>query len=193
MAEHDKHKRLTLSQCRRAIVMRHAGHSVASIAAAVGCSARTVSRLCSRFGVRRADFRKEAIERARADLLNDSTFTDALKSDLRALALDTAAQARALRDKISVTLEHIQPSDLESAAVASRALAALATSLKVTADTLKSLEVATVSAEELPELTVAVMDQAEIDEVKRENMGDDYDGEEMGGDALAELFDDDDG
>jgi transposase-like protein len=192
MAEHDKHKRLTLSQCRRVIVMRHAGHSVASIAAAVGCSARTVSRLCSRYGVVRADFRRAAIEKAKAELLDDGKFTEALKADLRALALDTAAQARALRGKISVTLEHIEPCDLETAAVASRALAALSTSLKVTADTLRGLELAATESEELPTLSVAVMDQAEIDEVKRENM-EGNEGEEMDGDALAELFDDDDG
>jgi AraC-like DNA-binding protein len=182
------HKRLTLSEVKRVLVLRHAGYSIATIAATVGCSARTVSRICQRFGVVRSDFRKEAIERAKADLLNDAAFVDTIKTELRALALDTTHQIRAIRERIGTTLEVIEADNLESGAVAARALAALSTSLRLSVDTLKSIDTSAQGAEELPQLVIGVMGAEEIEAAKAANR-EGNEGGELDDEEIAELFD----
>jgi hypothetical protein len=178
-------KRLTLSQYRRIATLRAAGYT----SAAIGCDISTVQRFCRRHAIAKGAFRREVIEKARAELLDDAAFVDMLKTELRALSLDTLTQVRKLRDRIAVTMEHVEPRDLETAGVSARALAAISTSLKVSADTLKGLEGGVREAEELPQLVVGVMDDAEIEAVRKSNLGENADGfGEMDAEAMAELF-----
>jgi hypothetical protein len=182
-------KHLAFSDFRRIAELRGAGYSAASIAAKIGCNVSTVQRFCRRNAIAKGIFRREAIERTIADLMDDPAYVAELQAHVRALNLDTVQQVRSIREKSAAILEAIKEDDTVAAA---RALAAVSTSVRLSCDVLKSIETTATGVEPLPSLTVGVMSDEEIEEVKRANReGNDSEADDLDGDALAELFGDD--
>lgn len=127
-------RRITLSTVRRIATLRAAGYSIASIAERVGVSARTVARVCQRFDLRKSDFRAEAIEQARQELLRNADSIELIKAELSALLMDDIAQSRRIRDRMTEAAEHLVAHDLETATQVMRASSAMATALKLLRD-----------------------------------------------------------
>jgi hypothetical protein len=185
-------KHLALSDFRRIAELRGAGYSAASIAAKIGCNVSTVQRFCRRNAIAKGVFRREAIERTIAELRDDDAFVSELKDGLRIIALDSVAQTISLRNRIASTLENIESKDLESAALASRALAACATAIRVSADAVRGLDGAVNESEPLPEICIGVMTDAEVEQVRKANHAGNDEADDLDGEALAELFGDGD-
>jgi AraC-like DNA-binding protein len=160
-------KRATLSTVRQIATLRAAGYSISTIAERIGMSARTVARICAKFDIRKSDFRREAIETARRELLRDAGSVEYFKSELAALVLDDIAQARRLRDKIANTAEYLEPTDIDTAVQAARAISALATSLKMLRDLDLRKLVEQHDDDNPPELVIRSMTLEEIEKERK--------------------------
>lgn len=176
---------------KRIIALREAGFTIGVIAQKVGVSPRSIDRVCREFGAKKGRLSREAVEKAKADLLNDSDFVNEIKLGLRIIALDSIAQVISLRNRVASTLDSINSHDLESAALAARSLAALATAIRVSSDSVRALDGAVKESEELPEIKIGVMSEAEIERIRRKNFGENYD--DIAGDekSLDDLLNDD--
>jgi hypothetical protein len=183
-------ERLNLTRIKRIIAYRDAGYSASVIASRVGCHPRTVFRICQRFAIGKRKMTAEAVERARSELTNDDAFVAELKGGLRVIALDSIAQTISLRNRIASTLENIESRDLETAALAARALAACATAIRVSADAVRGLEATTSENEPPPEIVIGVMTDDEVEQVRKANHAGNDEADDLDGEALAELFGD---
>ena len=164
--------RIPLSGIRRIAVLRASGYSIASIAADVGVSSRTVARVCQRHDIGRSDFRAEAVAQAKVDLLRDSESSAWIKAQLASLLVDDFDSAKRLRDLITKTADVIDGNindrtDLNDGATAARAVAALATSLKNMADLRRSILPPPGDKDSLPELVICEMTADEIKSARR--------------------------
>ncbi|MDD5462594.1 MAG: hypothetical protein PHG00_13330 [Methylococcales bacterium] len=161
---------------KKAITLRLAGYSLASIAFKTGLSASTLYRQFSKLKVKSGSISAAALDEARNELLNDAGFVNDLKHTIAASIVDDIMVAKRTREAIVLTLDELI--DEQSAIKASladlslraRALAALATSLSVTQVVQrKALNVDAESyqqVQELPTLTIRKMSDDDVAEIQ---------------------------
>jgi AcrR family transcriptional regulator len=122
-------------QIEQATLLRLAGYTLPAIAEKVGLSGSTLYRHFSKNGIKKGAIKQEAIDAAHKELLGTINGTRQLRTELAALIQSDIALTHQLRDRAMLVLSQLDPGSLGEAALAARALAATATALKVTSDT----------------------------------------------------------
>jgi len=115
-----------------AVAMRAAGYTVPVISKKTGISQTTLNRKLRE--VKRGSAKQELIERYKKELIDSLSSSDSVKAHVASLIHDDLALTQLLREKAGETIEAI---DTKNPALAARALAACATTLKVSSDTVR--------------------------------------------------------
>jgi len=128
-------KATTPAEIAKIKAMREAGFTLASIAEESGLSVRQISRYVRETpkGKATAAMVEKETERLLSTLADDKNIKRLISSQL----IDDLTHAEAIRTKaLEVMQEHLNPTDIEEAALCMRALAAYSTVLKNTSDIL---------------------------------------------------------
>lgn len=157
-----------------ALSLREAGFSALAISERTGVSVRTLYRWFSEHSVTKGTIKSELLEQAKAELLSYVKNDDAVRHEVARLIVDDLAHANALKQKMLEALELLKPSNIHEAALALRAAASYATSLKALSDTVRAslkLEnsIPNHDPQELPELTIRELTTQEIDSIVNDN------------------------
>jgi hypothetical protein len=161
---------------KRAVILRESGYTLASIVDKTGLSASTLYREFKKLDVIRGSLSKDTLRSARQKLLEDSGLVGDLKQKIAAQVNDDLILAQQIREGLTLSIEELINDASTPASLKARAYAALATSVKLTSDLQRralSLDDNSVSAQEIPSLTITKMTPAEIKAVQSLNNGDD--------------------
>lgn len=176
-------KHATPDQGAQAVILREAGYTLPAIAQRLEISLSTVQRLLKKHKAVAGATTQALIEKAREEMLNSAFSLESVQQTAAALVLDDLALSQQIRQKLFSALNLLEPDN----PIVFRALAASATSLKLTQDVgrralpLDKLEQAQ-SIEELPELQIHVMTPWDVEEMRAQQRLDDA---ELRGDAEA--------
>lgn len=160
-------KQTTPDQGAQAVILREAGYTLSAIAERLDISLSTVQRLMKKHKAVAGATTQALIEKAREELLASVFSLDSVQQTAASLALDDLAIGQQIRRKLSSAVEELDPSN----PIVFRALAASATTLKLTQDVsrralpLDKLEQAQ-SVEELPELQIHIMSGMDVEEMR---------------------------
>lgn len=174
-------KHATPDQGAQAVILREAGYTLPAIAQRLEISLSTVQRLLKKHKAVAGATTQALIEKAREEMLASAFSLESVQQTAASLVLDDLAIGQQIRRKLSSALEEL---DLSSP-IAFRALAASATTLKLTQDVsrralpLDKLEQAQ-AVEELPELQIHVMTPWDVEEMRAQQRLDEA---ELRGDA----------
>jgi len=161
--------RLAPEQQQAALAMRAAGYSVAVIAERINVSVSTLKRLFKRCGVKKGSVSEELIEKATEELLQDAEAVQTVKREAAALMMDDLALSKRLRQAMAEAADKLVATDTTQALQVMRAVSSAAVALKSTSETLRKslgLDKEDSAVDELPELTIRVMTNDEIEAVK---------------------------
>jgi len=159
----------TPEQIKQCVLLREAGYSVAAISDKTGISPSTVTRHLKKHGIGKGSLSSEAIDTARAELIEDGTLVDKIKAEVISILLDDTAQFKALRSASATILESLINDTEMDAALKSRALSALSTSLLTQQSLIhKTLQIDKYFADQdidgdLPSLEIRRMTSTEVD------------------------------
>lgn len=161
----------------KAMTMRLAGASMASISESTGLSVSTLYRNFKKQDISRGEISQAALQSARERLIKDATFIDNIKLMIAASINDDLALSRQIRDVTALSLEKITYDNKMSPIEMARSLAALSTTMKLTQEIQRrALNIDkdnpfSVTAD-LPTLTVRRMTDEEIRLIQDELNGD---------------------
>lgn len=158
--------RKTPDQAAQVVVLREAGYTLPAIASRLDISLSTTQRLLRKHPTIAGAATKAVITKAREELLHKAFALEEIQLIAATLVHDDLALCRLIRDKLGQALESL---DLTSAnaPLACRALAASATTLKLTQEVgrralpLEKLNQA-LEVDELPELVIRVMTEDDV-------------------------------
>lgn len=125
----------TPDQLAQATLLRAAGWPLPTIADRVGLSVSTLYRHFRKHGVKKGSIKRELIDRAQKELLDTIDENAPLHQALAALIQSDISITHQLRERLAITVEQLNPTNLGEAVLAARAGAAVATALKTTSDT----------------------------------------------------------
>lgn len=174
-------KHATPDQGAQAVILREAGYTLPAIAQRLEISLSTVQRLLKKHKAVAGATTQALIEKAREEMLASAFSLESVQQTAASLVLDDLAIGQQIRRKLSSALEELDLSN----PIAFRALAASATTLKLTQDVgrralpLDKLEQAQ-AIEELPELQIHVMTPWDVEEMRAQQRLDEA---ELRGDA----------
>ena len=160
-------KKATPDQSTQAVILREAGYTLPAIATRLELSISTVQRILKNNKAVAGAFTQALIERAREEMLNVAYGLEQVQRTAAALVLDDLAISQQIRLKLSNAVDQLDPNDPG----ALRALAASATTLKLTQDVtrralpLEKLNQA-LAFEELPELKIHIMTDSDVAEMR---------------------------
>lgn len=123
---------LTPAETKQILIMRAAGHSIASIAETVGVSATAIKSTVKAHKITKGSAMAELINAAQEKLKSDYSLTDLLKQSIAGMVADDLAIVKRLRENILLTLERLEECSETTPTGRARTLASLATSLTVT-------------------------------------------------------------
>lgn len=154
------------------LAMIAAGYSLAAVSSQFSLSYHTVRGIQKRAGIKSGEIKKQVILKYQ-NALKDSLASDFIRDKASALLMDDLALSSKLRSKLHALLDNLPdaPKDMKEAVLIARSVSAIATSLKLSNDTLRAsfkLGEEPELNDELPELIVREMLQEEIDEIKAE-------------------------
>lgn len=154
-----------------AIARYEAGYTALSISEELGVPVPTLKGWFSKSGAKSGSSKKELLEQARQGLALALT-KEVTDKKLAALIAEDEVLSALIRQRLVVALDHLEPTDNESAALALRAIVAASTAVKNTSDAQR--QVLTVKAEErasneLPQLIVKGLARQEIDGINEAN------------------------
>ncbi|RJG12601.1 helix-turn-helix domain-containing protein [Pseudomonas cavernicola] len=158
--------RKTPDQSAQAVILREAGYTLPAIADRLNISLSTTQRLLKRHGAVAGAATQALIEKAREDLLHNAFALDAVQQTAASLVLDDLSLNRLMRNKLAQAVEALEVTP-DNAPIVCRALAACATTLKLTQQVgrqalpLDKLEQA-LTVEELPELQIHIMTDHDV-------------------------------
>ena len=176
-------KQATPDQGAQAVILREAGYTLSAIAERLGISLSTIQRLLKKHKAVAGATTQALIEKTREEMLTSAFSLESVQQTAAALVLDDLAIAQQIRRKLSNALEELDSSN----PIVFRALAASATTLKLTQDVgrralpLDKLEQAQ-AVEELPELQIHIMSGMDVEEMRAQQRLEEA---EMNGDAEA--------
>lgn len=162
-------KKATPDQSTQVVILREAGYTLPAIASRLDLSISTVQRIIKTNKAVAGASTQALIERAREDMLNAAYALEQVQRTAAALVLDDLAISYQIRAKLSDSVDQIDPTDPG----ALRALAASATTLKLTQDVtrralpLEKLNMA-LDIEELPELQIHIMSEYDVARMRAE-------------------------
>lgn len=154
-----------------ALALREAGYTVLAISQRLGISIRTLQRHFAAAGTRKGALKDEVLQRAKSELMARITSDEAIKEEAARLVADDLAHSLHLRDIILAASEQMKATTLDEAALVMRAAAAYSTAIKNTSDIIRRslrVEQRDDTGDELPELVVRELTQAEIENMRRE-------------------------
>jgi len=158
----------TPAEINKAIVLREAGYSLASIASKTNISTATLARHFKKHGIGKGALSDSAINAAKEELISDG-FTESLKKEITAAILDDLAHFKALREAIAVNLEELaNDTDLPSHYRA-RGIAALCTSVGLSQTLIRKtlqLDDQEIEQGELPELVISELTAEDIKDLQ---------------------------
>ncbi|EPN6727946.1 hypothetical protein CMV24_18490 [Pseudomonas plecoglossicida] len=160
-------KQKTPDQAVQAVILREAGWTVTAIAQRMSISVSTTQRLLKKHNAVAGAGAQALIEKAREELLTTAFSLDAVQQTAASLVADELALNQQIRTKLANALEVLDPTN----PIVFRSLAAASTALKLTQDVtrralpLEKLNQA-LDIEELPELKIHIMDDADVAEMR---------------------------
>ncbi|MBF8651537.1 hypothetical protein IRZ81_12085 [Pseudomonas putida] len=160
-------KKKTPDQTAQAVILREAGFTIPAIASRLNISISTAQRILKANKVVPGASTQALIERAREELLTAAFSLDAVQQTAASLVVEELALNQQIRTKLASALEILDPAD----PIVFRGLAAASTALKLTQDVtrralpLEKLNQA-LDIEELPELKIHIMDDADVAEMR---------------------------
>ncbi|MCU7217786.1 MULTISPECIES: helix-turn-helix domain-containing protein [Pseudomonas] len=160
-------KQKTPDQAAQAVILREAGWTVTAIAQRMSISVSTTQRLLKKHNAVAGAGTQALIEKAREELLTTAFSLDAVQQTAASLVADELALNQQIRTKLANALEVLDPTN----PIVFRSLAAASTALKLTQDVtrralpLEKLNQA-LDIEELPELKIHIMDDADVAEMR---------------------------
>jgi len=160
-------KQTTPDQTAQAVVLREAGYTLPAIAAQLNISISTAQRLLKKHHVVVGAATKKLIDEARESMLSAAFALDSVQQQAASLILDDLALSNQIRVKLAAALDVLDVAD----PIAFRALAASATTLKLTQDVgRRSLPLEKVNQsmeiDELPELRIQIMTDRDVAEMR---------------------------
>ncbi len=164
-------KHITPTQKTEALTLRSAGYTLTTISDMTGISVSTLKRLFSEHGVSKGRLKQDVIDKARDALLSDTNAIDTIKQEVATLTRDDIAQVKRLREAMAIATEQLTASDTAEALQVMRAVSAGAVALKSTSETLRKTLGMDKEGDfdvELPELTISIMTDSEIEAVKEQ-------------------------
>lgn len=164
-------KHLSPHQKTEALTLRAAGYTYTVISDRTGISVSSLKRLFKDHDVTKGKMRKDAIEQATKELINDANAIEFIKREVASLILDDVAIAKRIRQVISEAADKLIASDTTQALQVMRAASSASVALKSTSETLrKSLGIDKHDpvGDELPELKISIMTDQEIESVKEQ-------------------------
>lgn len=162
-------KKATPDQSTQAVILREAGYTLPAIASRLELSISTVQRIVKTNKAVAGASTQALVEKAREEMLNAAYALEQVQRTAAALVLDDLAISQQIRAKLSECVDQIDPAD----SGALRALAASATTLKLTQDVtrralpLEKLNMA-LDIEELPELQIHIMSDYDVAKMRAE-------------------------
>lgn len=153
-----------------ALVLREAGFTALAISQRLGISIRTLQRHFAAAGTRKGAAKAEVLQRAKDELMARITSDEAIKEEAARLVADDLAHSLHLREVILAASEQMKATNLEEAALVMRAAAAYSTTIKNTSDIIRRslrLEHRDDAGDELPELVVTELTQAEVEHMRK--------------------------
>lgn len=160
-------KKKTPDQAVQAVILREAGYTLPAIANRLDISVSTAQRILKANKAMPGASTQALIEKAREELFTTAFSLDVVQQTAASLMIDELALNQQIRTKLANSLEILDPAD----PIVFRALAAASTALKLTQDvTRRALPLEKLSqaldVEELPELKIHIMDDADVAEMR---------------------------
>lgn len=157
---------------KKAIVMRLAGATLATISEQTGISSSTLKRYFKKSNVSPRDMTAESVFKAREALIQDATFIERLKQSIANSILDDIALSRKIRDAVSIQVDRIAEDMNTPASIQARSLAGLSTAVRLTQEVQrKALSLDKYDpyheAENLPQLIITKMTEEEISDIQK--------------------------
>jgi hypothetical protein len=160
----------TPEEIGEALALREAGFTALAISQRLGISIRTLQRHFAAAGARKGAAKAEVLQRAKDELLTRITSDEAIKEEAARLVADDLAHSLHLREVILAASEQMKATNLKEAALVMRAAAAYSTAIKNTSDIIRRslrLEERDGASDELPELVVSELTQAEVEHMRK--------------------------
>lgn len=161
---------VTPDEIGEALALREAGYTVLAISQRLGISIRTLQRHFAAAGTRKGAAKVEVLERAKNELMARITSDQAIKEEAARLVADDLAHSLHLRELILAASEQMKANSLPDAVQVMRAAAAYSTAIKNTSDIIRRslrVEQRDDAGDELPELVVSELTQAEVEQLRR--------------------------
>jgi AraC-like DNA-binding protein len=159
----------TPDEIGEALALREAGYTVLAISQRLGISVRTLQRHFAAAGTRKGAVKAEVLRKAKDELLARITSDQSIKEEAARLIADDLAHSIHLRELILAASEQMKAESLRDAVQVMRAAAAYSTAIKNTSDIIRRslrLEARDDTSDELPELVVTELTQAEIERLR---------------------------
>jgi hypothetical protein len=158
-----------------ALALREAGYTALAISQRLGLSVRTLQRHFAAAGARKGALKAEVLRKAKDELMARITSDEAIKAEAARLVADDLAHSIHLREVILAASEQMKATSLRDAVQVMRAAAAYSTAIKNTSDIIRRslrLEERDDAADELPELVVTELTNAEIEQLRSNELDD---------------------
>jgi AraC-like DNA-binding protein len=159
----------TPDEIGEALALREAGYTALAISQRLRISVRTLQRHFAAAGARKGAVKAEVLRRAKDELLARVTSDGAIRDEAARLVADDLAHSIHLREVILAASEQMKAESLTDAVQVMRAAAAYSTAIKNTSDIIRRslrLEERDETSDELPELVVKELTQAEIEQLR---------------------------
>ncbi|MCP4597189.1 hypothetical protein [Neptuniibacter sp.] len=172
-------KHANISQIKEILALRAVGATRASIAASTGVSYSTISRICKRFSAPKGHMKDRLVKEAQ-QRINNLCNDEKLQQATACMIVDDIVLNKLIREKIT---EAVLSLDTTNPHEAANALRALNSASSAAVSTQKAARIATGAdkfdeySEELPELTIKVMDDADVAQVRDRLQSEDLDDE----------------
>lgn len=165
----------TPDEIGEALALREAGYTALAISQRLGISVRTLQRHFAAAGARKGAVKAEVLRKAKDELLARITSDQVIKEEAARLVADDLAHSIHLREVILAASEQMKADSLRDAVQVMRAAAAYSTAIKNTSDIIRRslrLEERDETSDELPELVVTELTQAEVERLRSKETAD---------------------
>jgi AraC-like DNA-binding protein len=159
-----------------ALALREAGYTVLAISQRLQISMRTLQRHFAMTKTTKGGIKTEILQRAKDDLLSRITSSEVIKQEAARLVADDLAHSSHLRELMLAASEKMTADSLRDAVQVMRAAAAYSTAIKNTSDIIRRslrIEDRDSASDELPELVITELTQAEIEQLRTNSVSQD--------------------
>lgn len=163
-------KHITPTQKTKALTLRSGGLTITVISDKTGISISSLKRLFNEHSVKKGELKQSVISKATDELIHDASTIEIIRREAASLVLDDLAMVKRLRIAMAEAIDALDATNTAEALQVMRAVSAGAVALKSTSETPRKslgLDKENEFSEDLPELTIKIMTNEEIDIVKQ--------------------------